>query len=155
MNISLRRIAQGDREACIALSVAKEQQKLIASNRKSLAQADLNPRCIPLGIYANEALVGFAMYEHRGNDVFSVHRLMIHAAHQREGIGLRAMRLIMDEIWAAGGKTIYLSFRPENAAGNICTKNWHLNFAKRSLMGSLFIVTCPWVNTTAIHLTEN
>jgi diamine N-acetyltransferase len=54
------------------------------------------------------------MFEPRGNDVFSVHRFMIEAGCQRQGIGLRAMQLLMEKIWTLGGKTIYLSFRPEN-----------------------------------------
>ena len=59
-------------------------------------------------------MVGFAMYEPRGNGVFSVHRLMIDAAHQNQGIGSWSMRLVMDTIVGLGGETIYLSFQPKN-----------------------------------------
>ena len=51
-------------------------------------------------------MVGFAMYEPRGNGVFSVHRLMIDAAHQNQGIGSWSMRLVMDTIVGLGGETI-------------------------------------------------
>lgn len=54
------------------------------------------------------------MYEPRGSTVFSLHRFMIDAVHQRQGLGLAAMRLIMQRMFAQGAETIYLSFRPEN-----------------------------------------
>jgi diamine N-acetyltransferase len=114
MDVSLRSIDETNRPKCIALHVTQAQEKLIAPNWKSLEWADANSRCVPLAIFADDELVGFAMFEPRGNDVFSVHRFMIDASHQRQGIGSRAMQLLMEKIWALGGKTIYLSFRPEN-----------------------------------------
>ena len=69
-------------------------------------------------IYANDDLVGFTMYEPRGNDVFSVHRFMIDKRYQRQGTGFRAMQLVMKSISSRGGKTIYLSFRSDN----VCAK---------------------------------
>lgn len=116
MYVSLQPIDNTNREACVALSVTEAQTQLIAPNSHSLAWADTAPQCVPMGIYRDGELVGFVMYESRGNDVFSVHRFMIDQHHQRKGIGLRAMQLVMERIWALGGKTIYLSFRPENIA---------------------------------------
>jgi diamine N-acetyltransferase len=46
----------------------------------------------------------------------SLHRLMIGRAYQRQGIGLLVMKLLIERFRAAGFQTIYLSFRPENAA---------------------------------------
>ena len=69
---------------------------------------------VPLGIYAHGVLAGFATYEPRGNAVFSLHRFMIDAAHQRKGVGRRAMQMLVGSIWDLGGSTIYLSFRPGN-----------------------------------------
>ena len=116
MNVSLRPIDDTNREACVALSVTEAQAKLIAPNSKSLAWADANPRCVPLGIYSDGEMVGFAMYELRGNEVCSLHRFMIDIRHQRKGTGLRATQLVLDKISSLGVKTIYLSFRPENVA---------------------------------------
>ena len=56
------------------------------------------------------------MYESRGPTVYSLHRFMIDAMQQRQGVGLAAMKLIMRELFDLGAETIYLSFRPENEA---------------------------------------
>jgi diamine N-acetyltransferase len=77
------------------------------------------------------------MYEPRGNDVFSVHRLMIDAKHQRKGIGFRAMQLVMDQIWSSGGKTIYLSFRPENFAAKHLYEKLAFEFYEEEADGEL------------------
>jgi diamine N-acetyltransferase len=69
-----------------------------------------------MGIYAGDTLAGFLLYEPRGNRVFSVHRLMVDIGFQRKGIGRRAMALVVERIRREGGRTIYLSHRPENEA---------------------------------------
>ena len=71
---------------------------------------------MPQVIYDGETVVGFLMYEPRGNRVFSVHRLMVDAQWQGRGIGRRAMELVIEEIRRLGGTTIYSSTRPENEA---------------------------------------
>ena len=92
---------------------------------------------MPLGIYADGEMVGFAMYEPRGNNVFSVHRFMIDNRHQRKGIGLRAMQLVMERISSLGGKTIYLSFRPENVAAKRLYEKLGLDFHEEEPDGEL------------------
>ena len=100
----------------MALRVSESQASMFAPNSKSLEWAKANPNCVPLAICANHELVGFAMYEPRGHDIFSVHRFMIDARYQRKGIGFQAMVMIIEKIRSLGGKTIYLSFRPGNFA---------------------------------------
>lgn len=116
MPITLVPIDQSNREACIALSVRDEQTGFVASNRRSLDWADSHPRCVPLGIHVGEELVGFVMYEPRGDGLYSIHRLMVDAEHQRRGIGRRAMQAVMDEIIGLGARTIDLGCRPGNTA---------------------------------------
>lgn len=60
-------------------------------------------------------MVEFAMFEARGATVFSLHRIMIEASHQGEGVGAAAMKLLFDRTSNLGAETIYLGFRPENA----------------------------------------
>jgi len=114
--IYLRNIDETNQEACIALRVREDQTPLVASNSRSLDWARRNPAIVPQVIYEGETVVGFLMYEPRGNGVFSVHRLMIDAQWQRRGIGRRAMELVIEEIRRLGGATIYSSTRPENEA---------------------------------------
>ncbi|MFC2172195.1 GNAT family N-acetyltransferase [Acidobacteriota bacterium] len=112
--VALRPVGLQDEQECISLAVSEDQSNFVASNSKSLEWSRKNPRCVPLAVYADHKMVGFAMYEPRGNDVFSIHRIMIDAHHQRKGIGRRALELTIDKIKNLGGITIYLSFRAEN-----------------------------------------
>jgi diamine N-acetyltransferase len=114
--IYLRNTDETNQEACVALRVREDQASLVAANSKSLEQARRNPAIVPQAIYEGETVVGFLMYEPRGNRVFSVHRLMVGAQWQRRGIGRRAMELAIEEIRRLGGATIYTSTRPENEA---------------------------------------
>ena len=44
------------------LSVSAEQRDFVATNQYSLAQAYVQPECVPLALYAENKPVGFAMY---------------------------------------------------------------------------------------------
>ena len=112
--IYLRNIDETNQEVCVALRVREDQTSLVASNSKSLEWARRNPANVPQAICEGETVVGFVMYEPRGNRVFSVHRLMVDARWQGRGIGRRAMELVIEEIGRLGGATIYTSTRPEN-----------------------------------------
>jgi diamine N-acetyltransferase len=112
--VSLRPIGPEDEAACIGLRVGEGQEGLVAPNAASLEWARTKASCTPLGIYAGDTLAGFLLYEPRGNRTFSVHRIMVDAAHQRRGIGRRAMEQIVERIRREGGLTIYLSHRPGN-----------------------------------------
>jgi diamine N-acetyltransferase len=114
--VSLRPIDKTNEDVCAALRVTEDQTGLIAPNTKSLEWAKDNPNCVPLAVYADDVMIGFVMYEPRGNGVFSIHRCMIDAKYQRQGFGRRAMELTIEQIRELGGITIYLSFRPENNA---------------------------------------
>jgi diamine N-acetyltransferase len=116
MKIDFEPVDEHNREACIALEVEAHQRHLIASNRRSLEQAATNRAATPLLVLRDGQPVGFLMYESRGNGVVSLHRFMIHRAYQRQGVGFRAMVQLMERFRDAGFLTIYLSFRPENAA---------------------------------------
>jgi diamine N-acetyltransferase len=116
MRVTLEPVGPQDREKCIALEVTPEQRSLIATNERSLSQASANPACVPMAIRCDGELVGFLMYEPRGNRIVSLHRFMIDRRRQRQGIGREAMRVLVDRLREAGFETIYLSFRPENSA---------------------------------------
>jgi diamine N-acetyltransferase len=109
-------VDQRNREVCVALEVEAHQRHLIASNRRSLAQADMNRAAVPPLILRDDQPVGFAMYEPRGDAVVSLHRFMVDRNYQRQGIGYRAMERLIERFRAEGFSTIYLSFRPENDA---------------------------------------
>jgi diamine N-acetyltransferase len=92
--VTLRPVNSKNEQECISLAVSEDQSKFVAPNSKSIEWVRKNPRCVPLSVYADHKMVGFVMYEPRGNEVFSIHRIMIDAQHQGKGIGRRALQRI-------------------------------------------------------------
>jgi diamine N-acetyltransferase len=97
------------------LKVAPGQERFVASNPWSLAQALAEheiawPRVIEVG---GEA-VGFLMLEIDPNEEsgrpFWLWRLMLAAEHQHRGYGRRALELACEEVKARGGTEIYTSW---------------------------------------------
>jgi diamine N-acetyltransferase len=114
--ITLKPVTPHNREAVCALQVHPHQSPLIASNTESMRNADISPTAVPKAIYRENELVGFLLYQPRGNNVFSLHRMMVDANHQRQGIGQVAINLAIQEMEELGATTIYISFLPENDA---------------------------------------
>lgn len=98
--VVLREITRENFHECIRLQVAKDQVDHVASNVYSLAQAKVNPRLVPLGIYdgsilgreprPDEKMVGFLMYQVMEGVGFLM-RLMIGEEYQQKGYGRAAM----------------------------------------------------------------
>jgi len=100
------------------LNVSAEQRDFVASNQYSLAQAFVQPECVPLALYAENKPIGFAMYGLDEDDhQYWIYRLMIDGRYQGVGYGREAMRLLIDCIRGLSDeehKRIYISFEPEN-----------------------------------------
>ncbi len=100
------------------LSVAPEQSTFVATNQYSLAQAYVQPECVPLALYAENKPVGFAMYCLDVDDhQYWIFRLMIDQRYQGKGYGREAMRLLINHIRGLSDEDhncIYISFEPEN-----------------------------------------
>lgn len=100
------------------LSVSTEQKSFVASNQYSLAQAYVQPECVPLALYAENKPIGFAMYSLDENDhQYWIYRLMIDQRYQGVGYGREAMKLLIErirELMDDEHKRIYISFEPEN-----------------------------------------
>ena len=83
----------------IELKVNDEQKKYVLENSISIAQAKVQPECIPMAIYNDKTLVGFLMYcidTDDGN--YWIYRFMIDKNFQRNGYGKKAMELLLTEI---------------------------------------------------------
>ena len=98
-HMHLRPITEDSYQECVALAVAADQSDLVATNMKSLAQAAVNQKLVPLGIYdachrgngdPSGAMRGFLMYEVSAGVGFIL-RLMIDEGFQRRGYGGAAM----------------------------------------------------------------
>lgn len=85
----------------ISLSVSPEQEKLVLNNAVSIAQAKVQPECIPLAIYYDDDPVGFLMYcVDRDDGEYWLYRIMIDQRHQGKGYGRQAMEQIIEIIRA-------------------------------------------------------
>jgi diamine N-acetyltransferase len=99
------------------LKLQAGQEKFVADNAVSIANAYVEPTFVPLAVYVGDQLVGFAMYgQHPESAAWWVVRLMIDREHQGKGHGQAAMEALitmMDE--RVGCEEIVTSFVPENA----------------------------------------
>jgi diamine N-acetyltransferase len=118
VNIDFRRIDEDNFEECVGLSV-REDQRFVAGNLRSLAQAWLNPEALPRAIYADALMVGFIMYlVDRGAGKLYLWRFMIDQRHQGKGYGTAALGLLERIARAEPGIVrMELSTSPDNANG--------------------------------------
>jgi diamine N-acetyltransferase len=83
----------------IELSVAQEQSDFVTSNAVSIAQAKVQPECIPLAIYDDDLMVGFTMYCIDEDDgEYWIYRMMIGKQYQSNGYGKKALKKLLEII---------------------------------------------------------
>jgi diamine N-acetyltransferase len=114
--LSLREITTDNFRECIGLEVAENQHGFVASNMYSLAEAKADGVSIPLGIYANDKMVGFTMYcFDTDSGMGYIDRLMVDESHQGQGYGRFAMTEVIERLKNVPGcEKICTSFVPEN-----------------------------------------
>ena len=101
--VTLREVTRHNIQALMNLD-AGDGGHLVASNAKSMAQAAVYPEAWPRAIYAAEAPVGFAMLYDPSRVAdpeepeFFLWRLMVDRDWQGRGIGLAALRLVIEHV---------------------------------------------------------
>lgn len=122
MNIELKEIDRNNWLETIGLEVYLEQKDFVAPNAVSLAEAYVQPDNLglhPLAIYADDVLVGFAMYgrhpqHERGQ---WIQRFMIDQRYQGQGFGKAAMSLLLELLKSKDDcHEIGLCVNPDNRA---------------------------------------
>ena len=138
MAVTLRPVNDENRDAVIALSV-REDQPFVAPNDCSLEEAAeseaKHPGVVhPCGIYADDKLVGFAMFICAPEDEYSddpddpeeqydegeryyLWRFMVDQHEQCKGYGQAALAWIIQYFRNRGAPALYLSTEPENELG--------------------------------------
>lgn len=118
MKIEIRPVTRDNWRECVRLEVAQDQKGFVAPNVVSLAESKFEPHYEPRAIYADDRMVGFAMYcpdEEEGDDgLYWIFRLMTDQWHQCRGIGRMAMERLLEEIAARGGQKVKISYVPRN-----------------------------------------
>jgi diamine N-acetyltransferase len=118
MTVTLRPLTRDNLFAVLRLKLHPGQEEFVADNAVSIANAYVEPTFVPLGVYAGDELVGFAMYgQHPDTGAWWVIRLMIDRAHQGKGYGRAAMEAVIAMMAErVGCEEIVTSFNPANTA---------------------------------------
>ena len=97
--VTLREITQETLRSILKLNVGEGQQRMVASNAVSLAEAHFEPGAWFRAIYADETPVGFIMtFENRQKPIFYLWRLMVDFRYQGLGFGRRAVELLIERV---------------------------------------------------------
>ena len=97
MNIEFREIDRSNYKECINLKISEGQKRFVASNIFSLVQAAYEPNFYPLGIYKDNKMVGFILYDFDYDiNGWSMSRFMIDESYQNQGIGKVALMKFLE-----------------------------------------------------------
>jgi diamine N-acetyltransferase len=114
--VSLREITEETVVPICRLSdtLSETQQKLVAPNAVSIAQAHFSKQAWFRAIYADETPVGFIMlYDNPEEPAYFLWRLMVAGPHQGRGFGRRAVELLIDYIKTRPhAQTLGVSYQP-------------------------------------------
>lgn len=121
--IALRPVTDHNRAQVLALRVAKEQERHIETVDECLAEAAECKAWRPMGIYAGDTLVGFAMYGRFANFTEKgqaarvwLDRLLIDSRYQGRGYGRAALAALLLRLGEEYGcDAVYLSVYADNA----------------------------------------
>ncbi len=97
--VTLREVTADTVRAICRLQVGPGQDRFVASNAVSIAQAHFEPKAWFRAVYADEDPVGFVMlYEDPQKPEYYLWRLMIAGPHQRQGYGRAALGLAIARV---------------------------------------------------------
>lgn len=105
--------------AVVGLAVAPGQEDFVAPNVWSLAEAYVEYDIAwPRAIVDDDTVVGFMMLdidpEEENGQPFWLQRLMIDAAHQRQGYGRAALDLAVEHVRTLGAREFFTSWVPSD-----------------------------------------
>ena len=95
--MNFREIDKSNYWDCIALTIDDSQEGFVADNKQSLVEAAYEDGFYVLGIYHEETMVGFVLYDY--DDTFpgwSMSRFMIGKQFQGKGYGKRSVLAFLD-----------------------------------------------------------
>lgn len=112
VNVRLVEVTADTVRAVVSLSVSPDQEKFVASNAISIAQAYFTKEHWFRAIAVDDDLIGFVMlYTKIEDDSVYIWRFMIDQRHQQRGLGGAALRAVIDDVKTWRGVTaLRLSF---------------------------------------------
>lgn len=112
--VTLQEVTAETVRAITDLRVLPGQEKFVASNAVSIAQAFFEPKAWFRAVYADETPVGFVMlYEDTDKPEYYLWRFMIDGRYQHLGFGEQALKLLIDHVRSRpGARELLLSYFP-------------------------------------------
>lgn len=100
VSVTLKLISKENELECIELRPREDQLTLVASNSDSLLHAVKEVTSKPYGIYANDLMVGFILFD---NEIYSdgyywILRFMIDEKYQGKGYGKYAIKEVIKKL---------------------------------------------------------
>lgn len=113
--VSLREVTKDNLWEILRLKVKPGQEKFVATNATSIAEAHYEEKAWFRAIYADDTPVGFLMlYDDPETTDYFLWRLMIDGRYQGLGFGEQAAKLLIDYVRALPGATeLMVSYVPE------------------------------------------
>ncbi|WP_051236948.1 GNAT family N-acetyltransferase [Paenibacillus pinihumi] len=98
--ISLLPITNENQDECIRLKPKKEQETLVASNADSLIHATNEPTSRPFGIYLDDVMIGFLLFDNEmyKDGYYWILRFMVDERYQGKGYGSAAIREVIRKL---------------------------------------------------------
>ena len=102
---------------CMALTIDDSQEGFVADNKQSLVEAAYEDGLYTLGVYHNETMVGFILYDYDGTfPGWSMSRFMIGKQYQGQGYGKQAVLAFLEYFKKKhNSDKLYISVSLENA----------------------------------------
>lgn len=116
--VSLREVSKKTVIQICELSVDDSQQKFVAPNSYSIAQAYFEPKAWFRAIYADEVPVGFVMlFDDSEKPEYFLWRFMIDKSYQKLGFGRKGLFLTIEYVKARPNATeMYVSYVKEKGS---------------------------------------
>jgi diamine N-acetyltransferase len=120
-NVKLVELNEDNWYECCQLEVSKEQSGFIESNAISIAQSKFEPTLKTYGIYFEDRVVGFLMYNSIAEELDGhwVYRIMVDKSFQGKGIGKAATEQMIAEMQKLPEvKKIVVGYHPDNTGAH-------------------------------------
>ena len=118
MEIEIREVNEENLEEVLGLDVAESQQSFIESTRECLEDALNYKNYVPVGLYREKVLVGFAMYGSFGegeNTRVWLDRFLIDQRFQNQGLGHLMLEKLIEHLEAVYAcENLFLSLYKDN-----------------------------------------
>ena len=120
LNVSLEPVTVDNFETLLEMELPPEQDRWIANNACSIAQASFYSDWRTRAIYHEGVPAGFLLYDVASRDEaghYGIYRFMVDHPRQGRGIGRRALELLLEELRAQpDAQRITICYKPQNVA---------------------------------------